>query len=282
MLSIRTRVTTAALAATALMAMPLALGAAAPAAAASLGGIDVLPAKGNAQTPLSLITERGCAEPAERVSAVAIGKGLPEGGQVIVSPSEVLFSTTRPMELPVSNAFVIYADRNNTALQGAYTIKVRCTDRIGVTVLDEFTTTMTWTTPGGSRAKVEQATYTAKNTAGVLAALEKQRKAAEKQAAEQEAEQGGGSGSGSEATPGATPSEADDAPTGPRPGEQPLAGSELADGSNPGAAVDASSQPPGSGERNTLTTTVLLVLGAAALAVAGFLFLRGRSSTPTP
>jgi hypothetical protein len=268
-----------ALTAAAILALPaLALLPASPAVAASLGGVDVLPAKGTSATPMSLITERGCAEPAERVSAVALGKCFPDGGQIIVAPSEVLFSTTRPMELPVSNAFVIYADRNNAPLSGTYTIEVRCTDRIGVTVLDEFSTTMTWKTPGSSLAKIDQATYTAKNTAGVVEELEKQRKEAERLAAEQ-AEDAQDSGGTPEESTDAPDAAADDAPTGPRPGELPVDGGERPDGSNPDTLVDAAeAAAPADGDSN-ITTLLLLGGGAIALLTAGFLFFRGRSST---
>jgi hypothetical protein len=246
------------------------------ASADSLGGLDVIPAKGNAQTPMSVVTERGCAEPAERVSAVLTGKGMPKDGQVVLSPTEVLFSTTRPMELPLSNAFVVYADRNATALSGKYTITVRCTDRIGVNVLDTFSTTMTWKTPGGSAANAAKATYVAQNTAGVVNA---------------EPAPGSTSGGGSEGGEGgpsaAAPedpadqeqSSSDDPTPAPGPGERALANDELPDGSNPDAraATDGVTAAAESGDDGSSGAPWLVLLAVGLLlAGAGAVFLRGR------
>jgi hypothetical protein len=219
-----------------------------------LGGVDVVPTKGNAETLISVVTERGCQEPAERVSAVLTGPGLPRDGQIVVSPSELLFSTTRPMELPLSNAFVVYADRNSTPLQGTYTIAVRCTDRIGVTVVDEFRTTMSWSTPGGTQANVAKATFVAKSTAGVVA--------------------------GRTASASPAPSASTTAPT---PGEQPLADDERADGSNPvpGGADAAGSSEADDGDGSDLRNVLLLGGGLVALLVAGVLALRGRGRPRT-
>jgi hypothetical protein len=243
------------------------------ASAADLGGLDVLPGKGNAQTPMSVITERGCTEPAKRVSAIVTGKGFPADGQVVLAPSQILLSTTQPMELPLSNAFVVYAQRNNTALNGTYTITVRCTDRIGVTVLDTFSTTMTWRTAGRSVAKVDTATYVAKNTAGVVAA-------AQKAASEQKPVA---------ATPGTStdtiPGRASGATTAPpdtdaTPAPVPLANGERADGSNPDAEKAATaSEPAASASTSSTTTWLLLGLAVGALVAAALIFFRGRGST---
>lgn len=239
---------TLALAAAAVLAVPWS----SPAHAETLGGIDVVPTKGNAETLVSVVTERGCQEPAARVSAVLTGPGLPQDGQVIVAPSELLFSTTRPMELPLSNAFVVYADRNSTPLQGTYTIIVRCTDRIGVTVVDEFRTTMNWSTPSKKLANVAEATYVAKSTAGVVAAAAAKR---------------------------ATPPTGSPSATAPVRGDQPLANDERADGSNPGLDGDASaSGAPQSGGNDGLRTVLVLGAGLLALLIAGVLALRGRRS----
>jgi hypothetical protein len=253
--------------------------------AQDLGGIDVVPTKGNATTPMSVVTERGCAEPAERVSAVLTGEGLPEKGQVVLTPSELLFSTTRPMELPLSDAFVVYAQRNATPLTGTYTLSVRCTDRIGVNVLDTFSTTMTWKTPSGSLANVDKATYVAKSTAGVVPKTP---------AAQGDATSNGGTAdSASPSERGAgdetdSPAEGSSGPTGtgsdapiaPGPGEQPLANDEGPDGSNPESVVGvedlASSSAPDQG--TPLITWLLLGASAIALLVAGGLFARGRGS----
>jgi hypothetical protein len=223
---------------------------------------------------MSVITERGCSEPAKRVSAIVTGKGFPEDGQVVLSPSEVLFSTNRPMELPLSNAFVVYADRNATALSGTYTITVRCTDRVGVTVLDTFSSTMVWKTPGNTKAKVRSATYVAKDTAGVLEAQQKAAAKAQASAAPND-----------QAT--AAPSEAPPADgsgsAGPAPGEQPLANDELPDGSNPGAVAAAEPEAASDTASSSSTPQNWLVLGIAVLALLGAtaLFFKGRRPTST-
>lgn len=250
------------------VALPITL--AGPASAGSRGGLDFLPSTGNAETPMSVITERGCAEPAKRVSAIVTGNGFPEDGQVVLSPSEVLFSTTRPMELPLSNAFVVYADRNATALSGTYTITVRCTDRVGVTVLDTFSSTMVWKTPGNAKAKVRSATYVAKDTAGVLEAQEKAAAKAQASAAPNDQET---------PAPSAAPSADGSDSAGPAPGEQPLANDELPDGSNPNVF-----EPSDSATSSTSSSPQRwIVLGAAALALLGalVLFFKGRRPSST-
>lgn len=254
------------------VALPIML--AVPASAGNLGGLDFLPSTGNAETPMSVITERGCAEPAKRVSAIVTGNGFPEDGQVVLSPSEVLFSTTRPMELPLSNAFVVYADRNATALSGTYTITVRCTDRVGVTVIDTFSSTMVWKTPGNAKAKVRSATYVAKNTAGVI---EAQTKAAAKA-------QASAAPNGQETTaPSAAPPADGSGGAGPAPGEQPLANDELPDGSNPGAVAAADPEAISASDSNSSSLQTGIVLGAAALALlaAVALFFKGRRPSST-
>jgi len=230
----------------------------------TLGGIDVVPSKGTSETPISVVTERGCSTPAKRVSAVLYGKGLPAKGQVVVAPNEVGFSTTRPMQLPLSNAFVIYAQRNSTGLQGTYRLKVLCTDRIGITVLDEFVTTMNWRTPGGSLKNIEKATYTAKSTAGVVAALA---------AAPKVSTPPPGQGPGAPASPGVTPGASPKASTG-------LPDVEAPDGSNPGTdkLVTNASTPPPAGPQDR---TPWFVVGASllALSAAAALWFRGRRTT---
>jgi hypothetical protein len=239
-----------------------------PVQAASLGGIDVVPGKGNAQTLISVVTERGCTEPAKRVSAVVFGKGLPDEGQVVVAPSEFLFSSTRPMELPLSNAFVIYAKRNATALQGTYELKVRCTDRIGVTVLDEFSTTMSWRTPGGSLKNIEKASFTAKSTAGVVAAASATPAPAPKSTP--------GGTAPSTPNPSSSASAATPAPGGAIPDyENP-------DGSNPGVDDLVAEATAAGATESSQDRSVWFVVGfsAIALLIAAALWFRGRRSTP--
>lgn len=241
----------------------------APARADTLGGVDVVPAKGNAETLVSVVTERGCVEPAKRVSAVLYGKGLPAKGQVVVTPSEFLLSTTRPMELPLSNAFVVYAERNSTGLQGTYQLKVLCTDRIGIKVLDEFSTTMSWRTPGGSVKNIEKATFTAQSTAGVVA------KAA---AAKASPAPGASGSSGARQTPDAA-SPQDPAATAPGPGGV-LPDEEAPDGSNPGlnGLVDAAAQEPASDSSDN-SAWYVVGFSVVALMVAAALWFRGRRTT---
>lgn len=236
----------------------------------TLGGIDVVPGKGNAETLISVVTERGCSTPAKRVSAVLYGKGLPAKGQIVVAPSEFLFSTTRPMELPLSNAFVIYAQRNSTGLQGTYRLKVLCTDRIGITVLDEFATTMNWRTPGGSLKNIEKATFTAKSTAGVVA-----KAAAAAKASTAPASPGA---PGAAQTPGSVPPSAAADPT-PGPGGV-LPDVEAPDGSNPGVEglVDAAAQEPASSSSDN-SAWYVVGFSILALLVAAALWFRGRRAT---
>jgi hypothetical protein len=243
----------------------------APVYAADLGGIDVVPTTGNALSLISIVTERGCSEPAERVSAVLKGKGLPAEGQIIVAPNEVLFSTTRPMELPLSNAFVVYADRNGTALSGKYTVTVRCTDRIGVNVIDEFSTTMTWKTPGGSASNVEKATFTAVSSAGVV------EEATDEPGDKPDAPTTGSDGA-TAPSDGAQGREATDEPASPvSPGEQPLANDELPDGSNPDAARTAD-DVTASTAADASTPWNAVFLGGAALALLAGAWLLFRGS----
>lgn len=240
-----------------------------PVQAASLGGIDVVPSKGSALTLISVVTERGCNEPAKRVSAVVYGKGLPDRGQVVVAPSTLLLSTTRPMELPLSNAFVIYAQRNATALQGTYELKVRCTDRIGVTVLDEFSTTMSWRTPGSALKNVEQAAFTAKSTAGVVPAAS-----------------GATASPAPKATPGGSARSAPN-PDASAPVVTAAPGGaipeyENPDGSNPGVAELVDPATAAGASDRTPDRSVWFVVGFSviALLIAAALWFRGRRSTP--
>lgn len=136
-----------------------------PARADTIGGIAWLPNKGTSETLITVQTSAPCDTPAQRVSAVLFGKGLPPEGEVVFSPSRIDFSYTERLVLPLNNAFVIYAENNNTILQGKYTLKVRCIDRLGATVIDDFVGTMTWNTPGGSIKNIDKATFVATNTA---------------------------------------------------------------------------------------------------------------------
>ena len=135
------------------------------ASAAERGGIAWSATKGNAETLITVYTETGCQYPATKVKVELFGEGMPAEGQVVLSPSTADFSATGPMVLPLSNAFVVYAQRNATALVGKYTLKVECIDRLGAKVIDEFVSTMKWSTPGDSLKNIEKATYTATNTA---------------------------------------------------------------------------------------------------------------------
>jgi hypothetical protein len=135
------------------------------ASASERGGIAWSATKGNAETLITVYTETGCQYPATKVKAELFGEGMPAEGQVVFSPSTADFSATGPMALPLSNAFVVYAQRNATALMGKYTLKVQCIDRLGAKVIDEFVSTMKWSTPGDSLKNIEKATYTATNTA---------------------------------------------------------------------------------------------------------------------
>ena len=138
----------------------------APSASASeRGGIAWSATKGNAESLITVYTETGCQYPATKVKAELFGEGMPAEGQVVFSPSTADFSATGPMVLPLSNAFVVYAQRNATPLVGKYTLKVQCIDRLGAKVIDEFVSTMKWSTPGDSLKNIEKATYTATNTA---------------------------------------------------------------------------------------------------------------------
>ena len=135
------------------------------ASAAERGGIAWSATKGNAETLITVYTETGCQYPATKVKVELFGEGMPAEGQVVLSPSTADFSATGPMVLPLSNAFVVYAQRNATALVGKYTLKVECIDRLGAKVIDEFVSTMKWSTPGDSLKNIEKARYTATNTA---------------------------------------------------------------------------------------------------------------------
>jgi hypothetical protein len=135
------------------------------ASAGERGGIAWSATKGNAETLITVYTETGCQYPATKVKVELFGEGMPAEGQVVLSPSTADFSATGPMMLPLSNAFVVYAQRNATPLVGKYTLKVQCIDRLGAKVIDEFVSTMKWSTPGDSLKNIEKATYTATNTA---------------------------------------------------------------------------------------------------------------------
>jgi hypothetical protein len=127
--------------------------------AAVVGSVALEPASGNVTAPIRLVTSGPCAAPAVKVKATAKGFGFGTGIN-IYDPQPAGFSSTEAMSLPISQAFVVYATSRSTALVGDYTITVQCVNSLGSIVYDEYQTTMTWTTPGGSFANIDEATYT--------------------------------------------------------------------------------------------------------------------------
>jgi hypothetical protein len=267
--------------AAALAALSCVVGAT-PAAAAD-GGVAWSETKGNALTLLSVTTEDGCPEDAQRVSASLFGKGLPDRGQVVVAPSTFLFATDGPMTLPFSNAFVVYAERNSTELEGRYRLEVRCTDRFGVNSLATFGASMTWATPGGGVRNIDKATFTARNTADVKPGTVAPQADAALPVPD-------AAPAPDEPAPAPAP-EAPASAAAPAPGERPAPAP-----STPAAApvVPEAGTDPGTSAATTDTATdaasggleplpvVLAVTAAALLGLGAWWLLRPDRRTPTP
>ena len=130
-----------------------------PAQATVIGEATLTPSTGNADSIIAVATPAPCAEPAVKVRVIVTGFGF-LAGKVVYTPQTVGFSTTNPMNLSLSNTFVVYAENEGTYLAGDYDIRAQCVSSLGTTIYDEFSTTMRWTTPGNVLANVGSATYT--------------------------------------------------------------------------------------------------------------------------
>jgi hypothetical protein len=155
----------AALVATAALAVGAGLLAVSPAQAVVVGPAILSATSGNANTLLSVSTTGPCAAPATKVKVRADGFGFPATGLSVYSPQVIGFSTTDPMtNLNFTNSFKVYATNNSTALVGDYSIKVQCVNNLGTVVYDEWETTMTWATPGNDLANIDSATFEVETT----------------------------------------------------------------------------------------------------------------------
>jgi hypothetical protein len=243
------------------------------ASAAELGGLAFTPSKGSAETLMTLTTERGCTEGAAVVTALMAGPGMPSGGQVIFGPSALELSTTSPMVLPVSNAFVVFAQDNATTLDGKYTVTVQCLDAQAATVLDSFDSTMTWEMPKGS-SDAADARYVAVSNA----------KGLPQEPSAPSGSSAGGSVSGSPDAGVPAPSATAGSPAEPNAGAiDPLApqDKELADGSNPAARpADADAESgEGSSQNSPARAGLITAAVVGALVALGLLarpIFRGR------
>jgi hypothetical protein len=127
--------------------------------AVAAGTVALTPTTGNVDSLITLSTSGPCSSSAVNVQAVVSGFGFSDP-VVVRTPSSTGFSSSNPMNLALENTFLVYAQDYGTPLVGPYQLAVQCVDALGSVVLNEFTTTMNWTTPGNSLANVDQATYT--------------------------------------------------------------------------------------------------------------------------
>jgi hypothetical protein len=125
----------------------LVLVAPAPALAAPIGGLIIIPGAGTNLDPLRLRTSTGCPAQASAYYATMRGHGFPPDGQIITS--SITPGLSHSIGFDVYPALVLrdYADKNHTTLVGRYDITVYCIDRLTQESYGEFTGSLEFTSP---------------------------------------------------------------------------------------------------------------------------------------
>ncbi|WP_436494466.1 hypothetical protein [Actinokineospora sp. HUAS TT18] len=129
----------------ALFALATLIGVPGSASAAPVGVLVVTPGASVDAVPVRLTTEKGCPRPATGYVATMKGKGLDEVN--VVATSDVGLSFNEGFEVHLGLTFKDVAADNNTTLQGAYVITLRCVDMFTQQSFGEFTATVDFPEP---------------------------------------------------------------------------------------------------------------------------------------
>ncbi|MGH3781235.1 MAG: hypothetical protein ACRDRO_11590 [Pseudonocardiaceae bacterium] len=119
----------------------------APALAAPIGGVIIIPGTGTNLDPLRLRTSIGCPAQATAYYATMHGHGFPPDGQIITSSIGAGLSHRIGFDVYPALVMQDYADENRTTLTGRYDITVYCLNPLTQESYGEFTGSLEFTSP---------------------------------------------------------------------------------------------------------------------------------------
>lgn len=120
---------------------------AAPAHAAPIGHVVIVPGDSIDLAAIRIRTSGGCPAPADAYYARAHGHGFPAEGQLVTPNTSAGLSHTAGFDVYFAQTMKDYADDNNTTLTGRYDITVYCVDSFTLVSYGEFTGSLRFTTP---------------------------------------------------------------------------------------------------------------------------------------